>query len=268
MDRLLTRLERRFGKLAIENLANVLAVGMGFVLVLSIAQPGFVDKLWLYPAAVVHGHQYWRVFTYLFLPPPGSSPIWILINLYFFWMIASNLESEWGAFKFNVYYGIGAAATTVAAFATGMGVGNLYLSGSLALAFATLFPTFEILIFFIIPVQVRWLGWLVAALLAYAAVTGDWPERAAVIAAVVNYLLFFWSEIGSFVRGTAGAPRQARRRESFAPEPPEPKDVRTCALCGAKATDGADIRVCSCDKCKEASGGRSRTLCLEHARNH
>jgi hypothetical protein len=38
---------------------------------------------------------------------------------------------------------------------------------------------------------------------------------------------------------------------------------RTCAICGKKQSGGADIRVCSCEKC-----GGPRNLCVEHARNH
>ena len=34
-----------------------------------------------------------------------------------------------------------------------------------------------------------------------------------------------------------------------------------CAICGAREADGADIRVCYCEKC-----GGPRALCLEHAR--
>ena len=50
-------------------------------------------------------------------------------------------------------------------------------------------------------------------------------------------------------------------------EPPA-RAGKTCAICGATEADGADIRVCSCEKCKAATGGAARELCLEHARNH
>ena len=58
-------------------------------------------------------------------------------------------------------------------------------------------------------------------------------------------------------------------RSSVRPKSEAPARVsKACAICGAKEADGADIRVCSCDKCKEATGGAARELCLEHARNH
>lgn len=267
MDRFLARMERRFGGLAIENLTTFIVGGMGIVFVLSTVRPDFVRMLDLYPPLVARG-QAWRLVTYLFVPPPWASGIWFLFDMYILWMIGSNLESEWGAFKLNVYYGIGMLGTTVAALLTGAAAGNIFLNASLALAFATLFPTFEILLFFIVPVQVRWLGWLLGAWLAYELAVGAWPDRAAIVAALANYLLFFTGDIARFLRGGGAHARQARRRASIAPEPAEPADVRTCAVCGAKAADGADIRVCSCDKCKEATGGKPRTLCLAHARSH
>ena len=57
--------------------------------------------------------------------------------------------------------------------------------------------------------------------------------------------------------------RQKARRVQFEGDAPA-FGQRTCAMCGAREQDGADIRVCSCAKC----GGQPRTLCLEHARNH
>jgi membrane associated rhomboid family serine protease len=267
MDRLLARLERHFGGLAIENLVTFLVGGMGIVFVLSMVRPDVALLLELNPRALAHG-QVWRLVTYLFLPPPWAQGVWFLFDMYFLWMIGANLEAEWGAFRLNVYYGIGMAGTTAAALLTGVAVGNVFLNASLALAFATLFPTTEILVFFVIPLQVRWLGWLVGAMLAYAAVNGDWADRAAILAAVANYLLFFTGDIARFFRGAGGQRGQAHRRPSFAPERAEPADPRVCAVCGAKASEGADIRVCSCDTCKAATGGKARTLCLEHARKH
>jgi membrane associated rhomboid family serine protease len=267
MDRILARLERRFGGLAIENMTTFLVGGMAVVYVLAMVRPEFVGMLDLYPPAIAHG-QVWRLVTYLFVPPRWASPIWFALDMYLLWMIGSNLESEWGAFKLNVYYAIGMLGTTVAAVITRSGAGNIYLNASLALAFATLFPSYEILLFFVIPVQMRWLGWLLGAFLAYKLVEGDWPDRAAIVAAFANYLLFFAAEIRRFAGGSGLQARQAHRRESMAPAAVAIADARSCAICGKAAADGADIRVCSCEKCKEATGGKSRALCLEHARSH
>lgn len=51
--------------------------------------------------------QVWRVVTFLFVPP-STSVIWVIFGLYFYYMIGSTLENQWGAFGFTVYYLIGA----------------------------------------------------------------------------------------------------------------------------------------------------------------
>ena len=265
MDRFLARLERRFGGLAIENLPMFIVGGMGIVFLITMTRPDFLSLLVFSPQAVLHG-QVWRLVTFLFLPT-NTSPLWILLDLYLVWLVGSNLEVEWGAFKLNVYYFLGALGTMAAALITGHALGNFFLNASMGFAFATLFPDFQITLFFLIPVKVRWLGWLLFAYVAYEFVVGDWGSRGAILAALANYLLFFSGHIASFARGGRVHMRQAARRSSSAP-PAAAVQARACALCGAREADGADIRVCSCEKCKEATGGQARTLCLEHARSH
>ena len=266
MDRLLARLDRRFGRYAIENLPMFIVGGMGIVFLLAYVRPELLSLLTLSPRAIAQG-QGWRLVTYLFIPLQMSL-WWVLFDLYFVWMVGSNLEAEWGAFKLNVYYFLGMIGTTVAAFITGGAQGNFYLNISLVFAFATLFPEYEIIIFFVLPVRMKWLGWLALAYVGYEFAMEDWVVRGAIIAALSNYLLFFWNDIGRVIRGSGLQARQAARRAASTPPPRPPAEQRACAICGARESDGADIRVCSCEKCKEATGGQTRTLCLEHARNH
>jgi hypothetical protein len=227
----------------------------------------------------------WRLITFLFIPPPAT-PFWILINLYFTWWVGSSLEQNWGAFKFNVYYAIGAVATVVAAFFAG-GATNFWLDASLFLAFATVFPNVQILLFFILPIRVKWLGLVTVAGMAFSAFTSGWDVRASIAAALVNYLLFFTDHWVGYSKERSLLATQKKRREAFRTghsvrpgQSVRPREdgggadaksgnanvfgQRTCAICGAREADGADIRVCSCEKC----GGQARTLCLEHARNH
>jgi hypothetical protein len=233
---------------------------MGMVWVLSTLRPAFLGHLVLDMRAVRRG-EVWRLVTFLFIPPP-SRPLWVLINLYFTWWIGSSLEDKWGAFKFNAYYLIGALGTIVASILAGPTT-NMWLDASLFLAFATVFPEVTILLFFILPVRVKWLGILAALGITFAAATGDWGVRAAIAAALVNYTLFFGEHWYGAWRGHRVVTQQKARRVEF--EPPAPVfGQRTCAICGAREADGADIRVCSCETC----GGVPRNLCLEHARKH
>jgi membrane associated rhomboid family serine protease len=260
MERLLARLERRFGRHAIPNLIMYIVGGMAMVWVLATLRPAFIGRLVLDMRAVRHG-EVWRLVTFLFIPPP-SRPLWILINLYFTWWVGSSLEQKWGAFKFNAYYFVGALATIVSSILAGPTT-NTWLDASLFLAFATVFPDVSILLFFILPVRVKWLGVLAALGIAYAAFVGDWGVRAPIAAALVNYGLFFGEHWLDLARGRTLVARQKARRVEVESSGPV-FGQRTCAICGAREADGIDIRVCSCEKC----GGVARTLCLEHARNH
>ena len=163
MEKLLARLERRFGRFAIHNLIGVIVGGMAVVWVLSLLKPEFQSRLVLDVDAVRRG-QVWRLVTFLFIPPP-SSPMWVLINLYFTWWVGNSLEQRWGHFKFNAYYLIGALGTVIAAVVAGPAT-NYWLDASLFLAFATVFPDVQILLFFVIPIRVKWLGILAAVFMA------------------------------------------------------------------------------------------------------
>jgi hypothetical protein len=261
MERLLARLERRFGKYAIENVGVIVAGGMTVATVLSLAVPGFAGLLELDVGMILRG-QVWRLFTYLFVPN-ARSLLWIFLEIYWTWLVATNLENAWGAFKLNAYYALGMLGTTVAAIVTRGGEGSWALNLSLLFAFATVFPDFEILLFFIVPIKVKWLAILSGAYVVFEAVTGTWPARAALIAAFGNYLLFFGPFLLQLARGESSRIRRQTRRDSGPPSSAPQVSGRTCAMCGKRESDGADIRVCSCERC-----GGPRTLCLEHARNH
>src|ERR1019366_6221119 len=97
---------------------------------------------------------------------------------------------HWGAFKFNAFYLVGAAGTVVAALLAGP-QSNFWLDASLFLAFATMFPDVQILLFFILPIRVKWLGIVAGLGIAVALAMGDWGTRASLVAAMGNYALFF-----------------------------------------------------------------------------
>jgi membrane associated rhomboid family serine protease len=146
MDQLLARLERRVGKYAIKNLTLFIVGGMAIVFVLSMSKPEYVSALTLDVSLLKK--QPWRLVTYLFIPR-GTSLL-VILELYWLWMIGTALENEWGAFKLNVFYFLGMLGTTAAAVIVGANVGNLFLNATLLLAFATVFPDYEIRLFFLI----------------------------------------------------------------------------------------------------------------------
>jgi hypothetical protein len=260
MDRLLARLERNVGRYAIANLITYVVAGMALVWVLSLVRPDVESRVVLDMDAVRRG-EVWRLVTFLFLPM-ATSPWAVLLNLYFAWWVGSSLEQHWGAFKFNAFYLIGIAGTILAAVIAGPQT-NMWLNASLFLALATTFPDVQILLFFVLPIRVKWLGIVAALAIGAAFVLGGWGMRASIAAAMGNYLLFFAGHWWDVWKSRSLQVRQKARRATFQSGAPA-FGQRVCALCGAREAAGADIRVCSCEKC----GRQPRALCLEHARNH
>lgn len=208
----LNQLERKYRKYAINNLIFYIIACNALVFFLDFIQPGgaAIDSLVLYPERILQG-EIWRLLTYIFIPP-AASPIWIIFVLYFYYLVGTGLEQAWGAFRFNLYYVLGMAGTTLAAFITGAGYTGVYLNLSLFLAFAHLYPDFEVLIFFILPVKVKYLAWLNWALLGFTVIFTAMPYKIAAVAALVNYFIFFGRDI---YRGIKLRRQVKRNRQKF-----------------------------------------------------
>ena len=67
------------------------------------------------PYYILHG-QIWRIITFVFVPL-DSNLFFLAVSLYFYYMIGSVLEREWGTAKFNVFYGLGILLNVVVGLA-------------------------------------------------------------------------------------------------------------------------------------------------------
>lgn len=188
------KLERKFGRYAIKNLMTYIVI-LNAVVYMFMMIPGvnIVDKLMLDPSLVLKG-EIWRLVTYIFIPP-SASPIFIVFVLYFYYIIGSNLENEWGSFRFNLYYFLGMIGTTIAAFITKGGATPTYINLSLFLAFAHLYPDFQVMLFFILPIKVKYLAWLDWIVIAYSVIFEPVPYKVAAVVSVINFLIFFGPDV-------------------------------------------------------------------------
>lgn len=267
MERLLARLERKLGGIAIHNLTIYLVGAMAFAFAICFMRQDLLAKMIFHPALVTR--EPWRVVTWLVMPP-SMSPWWIFFTLSFYYFMGNSLEANWGAFKYNVYVFIGALAAIGASIVTGQPATNYFLFESVLFAVATLAPNYEINFLFF-PLKLKWSALIGALFIAVSFFFGTTADRISIGAGLANYFLFFGGHLIGLLRGRRLEVRQAARRASFRPPPKEgAKDPtgRVCAICAAKQDDGADIRVCNCEKCSAATSGKARELCLEHARNH
>ena len=117
----LEKLNRKFGRFAIRNLMAIIVCGMAAVFLLDLYlthEKGiyFSSYLTFDRAAILSG-QFWRILSFIFLPP-DSSVVFIVFSLYFYWLIGSALENQWGSFRFDLFYLCGILATIAVGFIT------------------------------------------------------------------------------------------------------------------------------------------------------
>lgn len=295
VDSWLDRFCYKHPRLAIPNLMTVLVIGTVVVYFLDWFGPAtgvrFSSYLSFAPYDILHG-QVWRLITFVFIPL-DDNPFFLLLSLYFYWWIGSSLEREWGSTKFTVFYGMGVLLNIIAGLLvyfplagmiTAQTGGGVMLSGlitttitylnlSMFFAFATLFPDLRILLFFIIPVKVKWLAWLDAAIFAWGILGSliqlNWVGVVIPIVAVLNYLLFFWSDLMSFTKRTVHRAKHQNSRQTVnfktaTRKAQEQKGyIHKCAVCGKTDADHPDEEFRYCSKCNGYY-----CYCSEHIGNH
>ena len=233
---LLEKIERRCGWFAVPHLTLAVIAVQALAFLALTGNPELYGGMVLWADAVMAG-QWWRLLTFLMLPPTQSI-IFVIFAWYLLYLMGNALEDTWGTFRYNLFWLIGYLASLAAAFfVPGEVVTNTYLVGSIFLAFAFLFPDFQILLFFILPVKVKWLAlitWVYYGIsLAGGIGTGDWGSVAMIAAATLNFFLFFGFEVVRRMR--RGHRRMQLQREAIA-DRNEP--FHRCSVC--KKTDLSD----------------------------
>jgi len=251
---------RRIPNLILHHLSLYLVIGQ--VLFWSVWFLGYFDlgRITLLPGLVLAGEP-WRLVTFLFLPPP-THPVFVAFAWYMFWLMGSALEEYWGAFRYNLFIFLGWALTVGAAFVLpGAYTTNIFLGGTVFLAFAYLNPDFELMVFFILPLKIKWLALLQWLGYAYALYAGSWPVRFAVLASVGNFLIFFGADIVAQLRTGRRRMEQQSRRNALQGD--ETVARHRCHVCGKtdRTNPLEEFRYCS--KCVG-----EECYCSEHLKNH
>ena len=96
------KMERKWGKYAIQNLSLYLIICYAFGYIIQMVNASFFNYLTLEPALVLQG-QIWRLLTWIVVPPASSNILFTLLMLYFYYSIGNNMERVWGTYRFNVY---------------------------------------------------------------------------------------------------------------------------------------------------------------------
>ncbi len=207
----LNKLERKFGKFCIENLMLYIVIGTGIVFGFAYLFPDIplMPYLIFVRDAILSG-QVWRAISFVLIPE-SSNPLSMVFWLYLYWFIGSSLENYWGTFKFNVFYFSGVIFAIIAGLITGYGT-VYYLNLSLFLAMAVIAPNMELRLFYIIPVKMKWLAWIDAAVLIYDFVFSGWDSKIVILVSLLNFFLFFG---GDFFRKIRDKFKYRKVRKNF-----------------------------------------------------
>lgn len=208
---MLKKAERWLYRFRITPFFQYLIIAMAGVYLLDWLFPDFflVFKLSFNRDAIFRG-EIWRLVSFLLLPPSGYI-LQAALTLYFYYFVGTALEGRWGPRRFLLFYSIGALCAMLSGFITGTAT-NLFLNLSLFFAFAIQYPDFQLLLFFMLPIKVKWLAAFNGLLYLYFLINGKWPERIALILSLVNLFLFFGGDIFNQVSGSI---RQWKRRQAF-----------------------------------------------------
>ncbi len=203
MNKLLYRLEYKYSRYAIENLMYYIVGGMAVIFVMDIilSMTGIVSSLYnllTFDTDMILKGQVWRGISFIFLYP-DSSIYFMIFSLYFYYFIGTALENVWGSFRFGAYYFIGVICTIISGLIFGATT-NYYLNMSLFFAFATLFPDHELMLFFFIPVKVKYLAYIDLAFFIVSFILNPLTSKVAILVAVGNYLIFFAPELTSRIK--------------------------------------------------------------------
>ncbi len=193
----LNKLERKFGKYAIHNLILLLTVSMACVVVLDLYAAAShatfsITSYLAFDRDLILQGQIWRLISFVIMPP-AASIIFIIFVLYMFYLFGKSLEDHWGSFKLNVYYLIGIIGTIIGGFITGSAT-NLYINLSLFLAFAVIYPDYKIMVFFVLPVKVKYLAYIDAGFFVFSLILFPVDSKVACVFSIINFLLFFGPE--------------------------------------------------------------------------
>ena len=284
MQQWLDRFCAKHPRLSVPGLMRYIVIGNVLVYLLdifSLGSGGAASNLLGFSSSAILSGQLWRLVTFIFVPYSSQGVFFFAITLYFYYFIGNALEREWGSNKFTIFYGFGVVLNILVGFLVG-GASMYYVNMSMFFAFATLYPDLQFLLFFIIPVKAKWLAWFDAAYFAIAVIQylvhGYVLLALVPIVAVLNYLLFFASDIGNLFSNAKrraqfrAATRPRQNRQYGGPKVVNFHDAKTktkenylhrCAVCGKTDLSDPQMEFRYCSRCNGYY-----CYCADHINTH
>ena len=246
ISRWLDRFCYKHPRLGIPGLMKYIVIANVAVYLMDMFSNGYFSAmLRFYPALIMEG-QVWRLLTFIFTVFYG---VGVLLNIFTgmvtYWISGAFLETA------SMYY----------------------VNMSMFFAFATLYPDMRVLLYGILPLKVKWLAWVDAALFAFDIghyfMNGNWVQGMVPIVAILNYFIFFWDDLMAILR--RGSSRAAHRVDpqtiNFKKAQKEVQNrkgyLHKCAVCGITDADDPNMEFRYCSKCNGYY-----CYCMKHINDH
>ncbi|WP_310603927.1 hypothetical protein [Anaerosporobacter sp.] len=282
----ISKLERKFGRYAIRDLMKYITILYVLGALLELISPAFYGAyLCLDVGKVLHG-QVWRLVTFIICPAGlsgGTGIFFFAIEMYLYYMIGTSLENAWGAFRFNLYYISGILCNIIAAFILYFAIGGTYPMGleyinrAMYFAFAVIYPNVQFMLFFVLPVKVKHLAYIYAAVIGYDVIkyiryAFETPYTQirniylalgiSILVALLNFVIFFFATRNQ----KRLSPTMQKRRRTYRKEARRSAAGVTrhkCAVCGRTELDDENLEFRFCSKCDG-----NYEYCMEHLFTH
>jgi len=150
--------EKNLPWIQIKRLPLLLCVGYLVFFILLITELIGSNQILLHWNDIHSNKEYWRLFTFVFYIP--SHPLFIYFAIMIQWLIGSAMESTWGSIKFTLFFYFTCFTTICLSILFPHLIFTDWFSVNVFLVFAFYFPNYTFMLFFILPIKVKWLAYL------------------------------------------------------------------------------------------------------------
>ena len=260
---------RKHPDFGIPNLIRYLTIANAVIWLLNMVNPRILPYMTFNPYYILHG-QVWRLVSFMFIPP--STGMLAIIAFYFYYFIGTTLEQQWGTARFNIYFFSGVILTVLYGFlvyfiahmAVSLTAEYIYLS--MFFSFAALFPDMQVLLFFIIPIKMKWLALVDAVFFLLGIISNPFPANLIPLVAIMNFFLFCGDDLLQMfgvAKKSATTINFRRAAKKIRQEQASNLYRHKCAVCGRTDTDYPDLEFRYCSKCVGY-----HCFCEEHINSH
>ena len=275
MTALIDKFCKKYPNFGIPHLMKYLTIANIVVWVVNMIVPKLINYMTFIPYMILHG-QIWRLISFIFIPP--TTGYLALISFYFYYIIGNTIEANWGTAKFSLYMLTGIILSILIGFILYFFGINISLSAhyiylSLFFSFAALFPNMQVLLFFIIPIKMKWLAIIDAAYFIVEIFSLPFPANLVPVIAILNFFIFCGEDLlydlglkkSTWKRNQAG-PRTINFKKSAGKVRKEQASnlyTHKCSVCGRTDETNPELEFRFCSRC-----AGYHCFCSDHINNH